>query len=511
MLEQTDLQKYFSSFKEQILGQNAEIETPYGIKKLIYADWTASGREYLPIENYLIDKIAPFIGNTHTETSFTGSVMTKAYAESKKIIKNHVNASDDDVLLYCGSGMTGSINKLQRMLGLRYPERVTAFTKRKNPLVQFLSGVKVPKHNKPIVFVSHMEHHSNHTSWLETIADVEIVEPDADGLVSIANFKKAIEKEKNRKFKIVSITACSNVTGIETPYHDIAELIHQYNGFCIVDFACSAPYVAINMHPENAAQRLDAVIFSPHKFLGGPATPGVLIFHKSLYLNAIPDNPGGGTVVYTNPWKFHAYITDIEEREDGGTPPFMQGIKTSLTVMLKDKMGISNIKQREEELVKKVFEFAEKHPQINILANNIKKRLPVFSFFINGIHYNLLVRILNDRFGIQMRGGCACAGTYGHILLNLNEDQSKKIYNEIIGNDNSQRPGWVRMSLHPTINDDELDYILNALLEVANNIKEWEKDYIYDKKKNQFAHVSGNCQAIEKAKVATWFSEALNA
>jgi len=504
-----NLEEHFQKFACHINGHDAEIKTPYGNKKLIYADWTASGRTYAPIESLLKDKIGPYIGNTHTETSYTGSVMTKAYAQAKQRIKAHVNADENDVLLFCGSGMTGAINKLQRMLGIRYPERVKSFTRRRNPLVQFLSGIRIPKHQRPVIFISHMEHHSNHTSWLETIADVEIVKCNSDGLVCLDNFEKTVAKYKHRKLKIASLTACSNVTGIETPYHEVAEIIHKYKGYCIVDFACSAPYVSIDMHPKNSAQALDAICFSPHKFLGGPATPGVLVFNKKLYLNSIPDNPGGGTVLYTNPWKFHAYIEDIEEREDGGTPPFMQGIKTALAVKLKEEMGVDNIKEREKELSKMVFDFIKDHPKIKILADQTKDRLPVFSFYIEGIHYNLLVRILNDRFGIQMRGGCACAGTYGHILLHVNEDESMRIYNQIIGNDNSEKPGWVRMSLHPTMSNDEVLFILNALQEVIKNIADWKKDYTYDKGKNNFYHNTKQCQTIETEQVHAWYNETL--
>lgn len=503
------LEQYFSPFAANIIGHGASINTPYGSKKLIYADWTASGREYGPIEELLKTKIGPYIGNTHTETTFTGSVMTKAYAESKRVIKKHVKANEDDILLFAGSGMTGAINKLQRIMGLRYPERVKAFTRRTNPLVQFLSGVKIPKHKRPVVFISHMEHHSNHTSWLETIAKVEIIQCDDKGLVDIAAFEKAVQKYSKNRLKIAAITACSNVTGIITPYHEIAEIIHKANGFCIVDFACSAPYVEINMHPKNPLQHLDAICFSPHKFLGGPGTTGVLIFNKRLYLNNVPDNPGGGTVVFTNPWNLHAYIDNIEDREDGGTPPFLQGIKTALAVKLKERMGQVNIKKQEEELVNKVFAFAQENPWFNILSGHNKDRLPIFSFFIDGIHYNLLVRVLNDKYGIQMRGGCACAGTYGHILLNLNQTESMEIYNKIIGNDNSCRPGWVRMSLHPTTSEKELQFIFNSLKEIHEKINEFKKDYQYDNHKNAYFHHTKNCQKIENEQVEEWYKTEL--
>jgi selenocysteine lyase/cysteine desulfurase len=394
---------------------------------------------------------------------------------------------------------------LKDKIGLRYPERVTAFTRRTNPLVQFLSGVKIPRHKRPVVFISHMEHHSNHTSWLETIAKVEIIECNKNGLVDIGAFEKAINKYSKNRLKIAALTACSNVTGIETPYHEIAEIIHKANGYCVVDFACSAPYVKIDMHPVNPLQQLDAICFSPHKFLGGPGTTGVLIFNKKLYLNNIPDNPGGGTVIYTNPWNLHAYIDNIEDREDGGTPPFIQGIKTALAISLKEKMGIEKIKERENELCQMVYKFANENDWFNILSAKNQNRMPVFSFFIDGIHYNLLVRILNDRYGIQMRGGCACAGTYGHILLNLNQTESMQIYNKIIGNDNSCRPGWVRMSLHPTTSNNELFFIFKALKEIYNTIDESRKEYFYDNEKNAYFHVSKKCQDIENKQVDAWY------
>lgn len=497
--------KDFTKYRENIVGYGSEITTPEGKKQMVYADWTASGREYLPIEKCLLEEIAPFIGNTHTETSFTGSLMTKAYNEAKKNIKRHVNAGENDCLLLCGSGMTDSINKLQRILGFRYPERVKAFTKRKNPLIQFLSGIKIPKHNKPVIFITHMEHHSNQTSWLETIADVVIVEQDSEGLVSIENFRKAITNYSDRKIKIASITACSNVTGIQTPYHQIAEVIHEAGGYCIVDFACSAPYVKIDMHPKEKNRHLDAICFSPHKFLGGPATPGVLIFNKDLYLNKVPDNVGGGTVTFTDPWKFHSFIANIEEREDGGTPPFMQTIKAAMAIKLKEKIGIENMIGREHQIVEKVFSKLEKIENLHILAPNIKNRLSVFSFVIDNLHYNLAVKLLNDKFGIQTRGGCACAGTYGHILLGLDKNDSNSIYKSILKNDNSNKPGWIRMSIHPVMSDEEIDYILSSIESVCINYEEWAKDYTYQIKQNQFYHKTSNCQSIQEKMVEDWF------
>ena len=486
-----NLEHFFSQFREHIIGINQTFDSPYGVKKVVYADWIASGRLYRPIEEKICNELGPFVANTHTETSTTGATMTLAYHKARKIIKRHVNANDNDVLITSGSGMTGVVNKFQRILGLKINENLKNYT-------------TIPDHLKPIIFISHMEHHSNQTSWLETIADVEVVPADENGLVSVENFESCIKKHLHREIKIVAITSCSNVTGIKTPYHKIAKLIHHFNGLCFVDFACCAPYVNINMHPENEEEYLDAIFFSPHKFLGGPGSAGVLVFNKKLYKNIVPDNPGGGTVSYTNPWGQHDYFDDVETREDGGTPAFLQTIKIAFAIQLKEKMDISNIENRENEINKRMFETFEKLDGVQILAPNQKKRLSIFSFYFEKYHFNLVVKLLNDRFGIQTRGGCSCAGTYGHYLLNVDQETSTKIKNQISQGCNTEKPGWVRLSLHPTITNDELQFICNALKELAVHIDSWSKEYVYDSSKNDFLHKE--ILSTEKELVTFWFS-----
>ncbi|WP_339658748.1 aminotransferase class V-fold PLP-dependent enzyme [uncultured Polaribacter sp.] len=486
-----NLEQFFSQFRQQTIGVNQTFLSPYGEQKIIYADWTASGRLYRPIEEKICNEIGPFVANTHTETSTTGAAMTLAYHEARNIIKRHVNANSHDVLITTGSGMTGVVNKFQRILGLKVSESLKNYT-------------TIPDDLKPIVFVSHMEHHSNQTSWLETIADVEVVPCNEEGLVCLKSFEKCIQKHEHRIIKIASITACSNVTGIKTEYHKVAKLIHKYNGLCFVDFACCAPYVDINMHPEIEEEYLDAIFFSPHKFLGGPGSSGVLIFNKKLYKNTVPDNPGGGTVSYTNPWGQHDYFDDVETREDGGTPGFLQTIKIALAIQLKDKMGVENIKKREDEINKVLFTTLENLSGVKILAPNHKERLSIFSFYFEKVHFNLVVKLLNDRFGIQTRGGCSCAGTYGHFLLNVDQATSNRIKDEILHGCNTQKPGWIRLSLHPTVTNSELNFICNSLKELSENIENWSKDYTYDSIKNDYAHKS--VEPIEKELVKSWFS-----
>lgn len=486
------LEKYFQQFKKHIVGVHQKFESPYGEKEIIYTDWTASGRLYRPIEEKIVNEFGPFVANTHTETSVTGSAMTMAYHKARSIIKKHVNANEDDVLITAGTGMTGVINKLQRILGLKVSENLKEHT-------------NVPDELKPIVFISHMEHHSNQTSWLETIADVEIIPCEESGLICLKSFEKLVIQYSDRPIKIASITACSNVTGIRTDYHKIAKIIHQNGGLCFVDFACSAPYVQIDMHPKVDEEYLDVIFFSPHKFLGGPGTSGVLIFNKKLYKNLVPDNPGGGTVNYTNPWGDHDYIDDIETREDGGTPGFLQTIKIALAIQLKEQMGVKNILDREHEINKIIFNKLSKIPNLKILAPEHTNRLGIFSFYIENVHFNLIVKLLNDKFGVQTRGGCSCAGTYGHYLLHVDQYTSKNIEEKIHEGCLMERPGWIRMSIHPTISNKEVLFVCESIKQVAENWKEWGKDYDYNSAKNEFIHKTAN--AIETSLVNNWFKQ----
>ncbi|MGM0504248.1 MAG: aminotransferase class V-fold PLP-dependent enzyme [Bacteroidota bacterium] len=471
----SSLEKHFEPFRKNIVGFNASYNSPYGEQKIIYADWIASGRLYEPIERKMLEQFGPYVANTHTETSETGTLMTHSYHYAQKLIKKHVNAGPNDVLIQAGFGMTSVINKLQRILGLKG----CGLLRNKKCLKEI---------DRPVVFLTHMEHHSNQTSWYETICDVVIIDPDEDLLVDPEKLREKLEEYKDRKLKIGSFSAASNVTGVKPPYFKLAKLMHEYGGLCFVDFAASAPYVEINMHPEDPMEKLDAIFFSPHKFLGGPGTAGIMIFDSSLYKNKAPDNPGGGTVDWTNRWGEYKYIDDIELREDGGTPGFLQAIRSALTIELKEQMEVENMEQREKELVPRAFKGLKAIKQVRILAENVIDRIGALSFYIEGVHYNLVVKLLSDRYGVQMRGGCACAGTYGHYLLDVTYDYSHKITELINDGDLSQKPGWIRWSIHPTTTNQEVDYIVDAVAEIARNHQKWSKDYHYDKHINEFIH-----------------------
>ncbi len=486
----SDLEAYFQQFRKHIVGDGHKFKSINGVQKLIYADWIASGRLYEPIEEVMIAKIGPMIANTHSFSSETGKASTYAYKYARDIIKQHVNANNDDVLITAGTGMTGVLSRLQRIMGLRYPDVVKDM-------------IKIPEKERPVVFITHMEHHSNHVPWMETIADVVILKCNEHQLVCPENLKEALEKYKDRPLKIGAFTACSNVTGIITPYYELAKIMHQHNGYCFVDFAASAPYVNIDMHPEDPEERLDAVLFSPHKFLGGPGTCGVLVFNGVLYNTKCPDVPGGGNVKWTNPWGDYEYHDDIETKEDGGTPGFLQVMRAALSMQLKDKMGVENIALREEELLSLCFEKLKEIPNLFILGYNDEQRIGCISFGIKNIHYNLIVRLLNDRFGIQSRGGWSCASTYGHHLFELSKDASENMTKGILNKNLASKPGWVRLSLHPVTKNEEIIFICDALKQIEANITEWQQPYTYNQQTNEFECEQGDEAVI--ANVKDWF------
>jgi selenocysteine lyase/cysteine desulfurase len=469
------MEHYFKRFRDNIIGIDQHFTSPFGPQKIVYADWIASGRLYGPIERTMTECVGPFVANTHSEITATASAMTGAYQAAHEIVKRHVHAGPNDVIITAGFGMTAVVNKFQRILGLRVSE-------------PYQDLIHLAGEDRPVVFLTHMEHHSNHTSWLETMADVVVMEPDDAGLVEPTFLYPLLEQYKDRKLKIGSFTAASNVTGIQPDYHRMAAIMHEFGGYCFVDFAAAAPYVDMDMHPDDPARALDAIFFSPHKFLGGPGTSGVLVFNGNLYQRNVPDEPGGGTVDWTNPWGGHRFVHSVEAREDRGTPGFLQLIKAGLCIRLKEDMGVPQMLQREAQMLSVVLPGLRAIPTLHLLANQVNDRLGILSFYVEGVHYNLVTTLLNDCFGVQARGGCSCAGTYGHYLLHVDPTRSKRIADLIDHGDLSEKPGWVRLSLHPTMTDDELAYILDAVSEVVCHADTLGKDYTYCPRTNTFHH-----------------------
>ncbi|WP_423818622.1 aminotransferase class V-fold PLP-dependent enzyme [Salinimicrobium sp. TIG7-5_MAKvit] len=357
------------------------------------------------------------VGPTMAISSQSGKLTTYAYKHARSIIRSHVGASEEDILVTTGTGMTAALSKLIRLMGLDQQDE------------------------KPVVFITHMEHHSNQVPWYALGAEVVIVPPGEDLKVWPELLDSELQKYSDRKVKIGSFTACSNVTGEITPYYELAAIMHRAGGFCFIDFAASAPYVDIDMHPAEEECKLDAIFFSPHKFLGGPGSCGILVFNKKLYNKSCPDNPGGGNVKWTTPRGDYSYFKDIETKEDGGTPGILQVIKSSLAIKLKERMGTNNIKARERELLNLFYKSMTALPQVKILGDPEARKIGCVAFNFSGVHYNLVVRLLNDRFGIQVRGGWSCSSTFSHYLFNVDEYSSNSIIQDIRSNDFTHKPG----------------------------------------------------------------------
>lgn len=471
----------FEVYRKNTIGYRHRYVTPYGTQTLLYADWAASGRLYRPIERKLAEELGPLAGNPHTAASLTGTAMTTVYEESKRIVKHHVHAGPSDILLFEGTGMTGAVNKLQRLLGLKAPTGWRAASR----------GGMVGR-ERPVIFVTHMEHHSNHISWAETIGEVVCIPPGANGRVDPDQLDFLLRRYRDRRIKIGAFTACSNVTGFVTPIRQLARVMHQHGGCCVIDYSASAPYAPIDMHPAGAPEeRLDAILFSPHKFLGGPGTGGVLVMDAGLCAGASPDRPGGGTVSWTSPWGDVQYLSNAEAREDGGTPGVMQAARTALCLRLKEQMGTERMLRRERELTDRLLSELEAVPGLSVLGGPSRERLGIVSFTCEPLHYNLLVKLLNDRFGIQARGGCSCAGTYGHYLLGIDRANSQRIARQIAGGNYTAKPGWVRISLHPMMTVDEVAYMGYALRQTVAHGRDWARDYNYNPRTNEWHHWRG--------------------
>lgn len=440
MIDQTD----WAQLKANTIGQETG---------RLYADWTASGQLYRPIEHRLTEIAGPMMANTHTEDSQTGRFMTQAMTHAEAVIRSHVNAGADDVMLMTGTGMTGALAKLIRLLGLWVHE-------------QHRDRILADLVTRPVVYVTHMEHHSNHTLWLETLAEVRLIPPNEDGEVDLDWLDESLTDLDPRRPVFASVTAASNVTGLAAPYRAIARRIHLAGGHCFVDFACAAPYVDIDMHPPGA-EHLDAIFFSPHKFLGGPGASGVLVFNSLLYQNRIPDQPGGGTVLWTNPWGEHRFFDDIAVRESGGTPGILQNLKAAMAMQLKEAIGTEAIARKEHILNTHFMEGLDRIKGVQLLAADQRQRLSVFSLVFDDLSYDRAVQHLSDDFGIEARGGCACAGTYGHHLLNIDYCTSHAITERLDRGELNAKPGWVRLSFHPMMTLEEIDRILSAIEQLA--------------------------------------------
>ncbi len=478
--------------RRAVIGDRQQVDTPYGRRRVVYADYTASGRSVEFIERYIAEVVLPRYANTHTESSGTGRQTSRFRAEARRLVGASFGADHRHAVLFCGTGSTGAIDRMVHALGLRIPAVLDR---------EFALSGRIPADRRPVVFIGPYEHHSNELSWRETIADVVTIPEDADGHVDIDALEAALAEYAGRSLRIGSFSVASNVTGILTDTRAVSVTLHRHGALSFWDAAAAAPHARVDMSPrrpapdgdtsEAAFDTKDAVFVSPHKLLGGPGTPGVLIARRALFTSPVPTVPGGGTVQFVNA-EGHRYLDDIEEREEGGTPDIIGSIRAGLAFRLRDAIGTDTIHAAEQRLLRRALAAWHDEPAIEVLGAAHADRLSIVSFVIGAgrqrLHHEFVVALLNDLFGIQARGGCSCAGPYGHRLLGIDPATSRAIERAVVSGCSGIRPGWTRINFAWFFTDAVADFVIEAVRMVARDGWRLLDDYLFDPVTGSWTH-----------------------
>jgi len=486
-----------AGLREQVVGMDATLDTPFGQRLMVYCDYTASGRSLHFIERYLHGLLQTY-ANTHTEDDVTGRSTSQLLHEAERAIKQAVGAGERGKIVACGTGATGAIDKLQQILGVAIA-----------PATRSLFEAQLEQHfgpqgtaefkrsqaaTQPVVFVGPYEHHSNEISWRQGLATVVEVGLAADGSVDLEHLEALLEDPQyTGRLRIGSFSAASNVTGMRSPVREIAALLHRHDALACFDYAASAPYVDIDMNPSSD-DWLDAVFISPHKFLGGPGSSGILVFNERLYHRELaPSVAGGGTVDYVSP-EDHDFIADIEEREKAGTPGILQTLRAALAFEVKRAVTHEAIEAREQALLRRAFARWSEAGGIEILGNpDPSRRIGIVSFNVRDarggfLHPKFATALLNDLFGIQSRAGCSCAGPYGHRLLGIGGDVSGQYRDWVRKGYHGIKPGWCRIGFHYVMDDVDAEYIIEAVRFIARRGHRFLPDYKFDPVSGAWRH-----------------------
>lgn len=475
-----------TALRADIIGDGRALETPFGTVPLVYADYTASGRAVGRVEDWIRREVLPTYANTHSAASCCGARTTRMFEAARAELRRALNARPDDQLVFCGAGATAAIHKWIDLLDLRAPRALAAAP--------------------PTVIIGPYEHHSNELPWRELDCDLRIVPLAADGTLDVDALAALLAGLPRARRLIAAFSAASNVTGIRTDIARVNALIHAHGGLCGWDFAAAAPYVAMDLQ---AAGGLDAVFFSPHKFLGGPGAPGVLVFDARTIERASPTRAGGGTVTFVSRER-HRYVASPTRREEAGTPDIIGAIRAALAMRLKLEIGVASIEARESHLLARALERFDACARIELLGGRAAPRLPILSFRIRHgdgvLHDGFVVTLLNDLFGIQARGGCSCAGRYGHELLGIDEDESLRIEQRVLEDGVGHRPGWIRIGLHYAMDDAVVDYLLTAVELIAAHGAALLDEYRHDAPTGTWQHVAAieASDALSTAALPAW-------
>jgi selenocysteine lyase/cysteine desulfurase len=495
-MSETD--RFWSFVRANIIGRDAVIRTPFGERRVTYADYTASGRGLRFIERYL-ERLLELYGNTHTEDDATGIVTSRRLRQAETAIKRLLHAGDCYKIIEDGTGTTGAVHRLQQILGLYIPPAGKDLYR--ELCARWFSGEELggfERHlmeNRPVVFVGPYEHHSNEVSWRECFAEVVEIELDGEGLLDLEDLERKLTwPEYRERRRIGAFSAASNVSGLMTPVYEVARILHRHGALAFFDYAAIAPYARIDVCRGEECF-FDGIYFSPHKLLGGPGTSGILIIRDRVYRHDLPPTVGaGGTVEFVN-FREQDYNPEIEVREKPGTPGILQTLRAALALQVKEKLGPERIEERERELSQRAMRRLLAHPAIELIGNpDPLKRIPIFSFNIRVgdcyLHARFVTLLLNDLFGIQSRAGCSCAGPYGHRMLHIDEKKSLEFKQAIREGHIGLKPGWARVNFHFLMTDEEFDFLCAAILFVAESGKYFLPLYEFELASGAWRHRS---------------------